>query len=49
MCAPNDMNTYPIGDLQASFSGAGGGGGLSTYFVNIQDLKEKNTGFNYEN
>ena len=29
MCTPNDMNTYPMCDMQACF------GGLSAYFINI--------------
>ena len=44
MCAPNDLNTYPMCDLQACF------GGLSTYFVNIKVFFEgKRTGFNNNN
>ena len=44
MCAPNDLNTYPMYDLQACL------GGLSTYFINIKDFFEgKSTGFNNKN
>ena len=44
MCAPNDMNTYPICDFRLVL------GGLSVYFVNMQDFFEwKNTGFNNKN